>query len=89
MKKRSSHRSCSIKKGVVKNFAKSTGKHLCPSLLFNEAAGSRPRPATLLKRRLWHRCFHVNFVKFLRTPFIQNTSRRLLLEKFSSGRENI
>ena len=27
------------------------------------------RPATLLKERLWRRCFPVNFVKFLRTPF--------------------
>ena len=26
-------------------------------------------PATLLKKRLWHRCFPVNFVKFIRTPF--------------------
>ena len=26
-------------------------------------------PAILLKRRLWHTCFPVNFVKFLRTPF--------------------
>ena len=25
-------------------------------------------PATLLKKRLWHRCFPVNFAKFLRTP---------------------
>ena len=24
-------------------------------------------------------CFSVNFVKFLRTPFLQNTSERLLL----------
>ena len=32
------------------------------------------RPATLLKKRLWHRCFPVNFVKFVRTPFLQNTS---------------
>ena len=29
----------------------------------------RPRPATLLKKRLWPRCFPVNFVNFLRTPF--------------------
>ena len=34
---------------------------------------------TLVKKRLWHRCFPVNFVKFLRTPFLQNTSGRLLL----------
>ena len=38
-----------------------------------------PQPATLLKKRLWHRCFPVSFAKFLRTPFLQNTSGRLLL----------
>ena len=26
-------------------------------------------PATLLKKRLWHRCFPVNFEKILRKPF--------------------
>ena len=29
---------------------------------------------TLLKKRLWHRCFPVSFVKFLWTRFTQNTS---------------
>ena len=37
------------------------------------------RSATLLKKILWHRCFPVNFAKFPRTPFLQNTSLRLLL----------
>ena len=37
------------KKGIIKNFSKFTGKHLCQSLLFNKVAG---RPATLLKNRL-------------------------------------
>ena len=69
---RSSHRSCSVRKGVLKNFAKFTGKHLCQSLFFNKVAGLRP--VTLLKRRPWHRCFPVNFAKFLRIPFLQNTS---------------
>ena len=32
-----------------------------------------------LKNRLWHRCFPVNFAKFLRTPFLQSNSGRLLL----------
>ena len=42
----------------------------------------RPRrTATLLKKKLWHRCFSVNFAKFLRTLFLQNTSGRLLLHK--------
>ena len=40
---------CSIKKGVLKNFTKFTGKHLCQSLFFNKVAGL---PATLLKRDL-------------------------------------
>ena len=31
------------------------------------------RPTTLLKKRLWHRCFSVNLAKFLRTLFSQNT----------------
>ena len=56
----------------------STGKHLCQSLFLNEVAGLSS--ATLLKKRFWHRSFPVNFVKFLRTPFLQNTSGRLLLK---------
>ena len=39
-------------------------------------------PETLLKKGLWHRCFLVCFAKFLRTPFLQNTSGRLLLKLF-------
>ena len=39
------------------------------------------RPATLLKKRLWYRYFPVNLAKFLRIPFLQNTSERLLLNK--------
>ena len=38
-----------------------TEKDLCQSFSF--------RPATLFKKRLWHRCFPVNFVKFCRTLF--------------------
>ena len=35
--------------------------------------------ATLLKKRLWHRCFPMNFAKFLRTPFFTEHLRWLLL----------
>ena len=73
---RSSQQRCSMKKGVLRNFTKFTGKHLCLSLSFNKVAGLKP--ATLLKKRLWHRCFPVNFAKFSITPFLQNTSGRLL-----------
>ena len=67
------------KKGVLRYLTKFTRKHLCQSLIFNKVAGIRP--ATVLKKRLWHRCFHVNFAKFPRTPLLQNTSGRLLLQR--------
>ena len=74
---RSSHRRCSIKKAVLENFAKLAGKHLRQSLFFNKVADLTL--ATLWKTGLWYRCFSTNFTKFLRTPFLQNTSGRLLL----------
>ena len=55
------------KKGAFRKFAKFTGKHLCQSFIFNKVAGLRL--VTLLKKRLWRKCFLVNFVKFLTTPF--------------------
>ena len=36
---RSSHLRCSVKKGVLRNFAKFKGKHLYQSLFFNKVAG--------------------------------------------------
>ena len=56
------------KKSVLRNLAKFTGKRLCQSLFFNKVADLR------------HRCFPVNFTKFLRTNFLQNTSGRLPLD---------
>ena len=67
------------KKGILRNFAKFTGKHLCQSLFFNKVAGLRP--ATLSKNRLWHRYFTVNFVKFVRTAFLTEHLRWLLLSQ--------
>ena len=60
-------------KGVLKNFTKFTGKHLyqVSFLIKLQTSG--------LQKRLWHRRFPVIFVKFLGTPFLQNTSGRLLL----------
>ena len=69
-----------MKKGVLRNFAKFTGKRLCQSLLFNKVVGLR----------LWHRCFPVNFLKFVRTPFsiehlswlLQQIYRRKVISDF-------
>ena len=44
---RSSHHRSSVRKGVLRNVANFTGKHLCQSIFFNKVAGKRP--ATLSK----------------------------------------
>ena len=67
------------KKIALKNFKKFTGKYLFQSLFFNKVAVAGLRSTNLLKKRLWHRCFPVKFVKFLRTPSLQNIFGRLLL----------
>ena len=64
------------KKGVLKNFAKFTGKHLCQRLFLIKF--QKP-PATLLKKRFWRKCFPVNLAKFLRTPFFIDHLRWLFL----------
>ena len=56
-----------MKKGVLRNLTKLTGKQMCQSLFVNKVAGLKS--AVLLKKRLWHRYLPVNFAKFLSTPF--------------------
>ena len=75
----SRHRRCSVTKSVLRNFSKFTGKHLFQILFFKKVAGFRT--ATLLKNRLWQRCFLVNFEKFLRTPFVTEHLRPATLLK--------
>ena len=66
---RSSRPEVFCKKGVLRNLAKFIEKHLCQRLFFNKAAGLRHRSQVIFKKSLWHRCFPVNFAKFLRTLF--------------------
>ena len=42
--------------------------------LFNKVAGHKA--CNFIKRRLQHRCFPVNFAKFLRTPILKNVCER-------------
>ena len=58
------------KKRCSKKYQKIHRKTPVPNLYFNKVAGLMP----LLKKRLWHRCFLVNFATFSRAPFLQNTS---------------
>ena len=89
---RSSRQWMFCEKGVPRNFTKFTGKNQCQSLVFNKKAGLRP--ATLLEKRLWHRCFPENFAKFVSTPFftehfwwllpelVENELKKELIKKF-------
>ena len=43
-------------------------------------------PATLVKRRLLHRCFYVNFYEFLRAPDLLNICKQLLLKSLKMYR---
>ena len=60
-----------MEKGVLKYFAKLTGKYLPVAGLGR---------ADSLKNRLWDTCFSGNFGKLLKANFLQNASGRLLLE---------
>ena len=72
-------RKCSVEKVFLEILQNSqAGKHLCQSFFFNKVSGLRP--ATLLKKRIWHRCFPANFAKFLKTPILIEHLRWLLLK---------
>ena len=68
-------RRCSVKKMFLKVLQN-----------WQENTWSESRPATLVKKRLWHRYFPVNFTKFLRTPFLTKHFRWRLLTCFTHNR---
>ena len=58
------------KKGVLKNFARFSGEHLCRSLFLSKVG--ELRPATLLTKRVRLMYFSVNFAVFYKSTFLQN-----------------
>ena len=69
---RSRHRKFSVRKDVLRNFAKLTGKHLCQGLLMSGHIA-----CTFIKKRLWHskKKAERNF----RSTFLKNHFRHLKL----------
>ena len=53
-------------------------KRMFSEILQNSQENTCARDS-FLKNSLWHRCFPVNFMKFLRAPFWQNSSGLLLM----------
>ena len=68
---RSSRLEVSYKKGVLKIFAKS---HKSTSARVSFLIKLQASDCNFIKKRLRHKCFLVNSAKFLRTPFLWNTS---------------
>ena len=73
---------CSVKKLFLK-LSQNSQENTCARL---QAWGLRT--ATLLKKRLLHRCFPVNFAKFLRTTFPTVHLRWLLLRNWNFALNN-
>ena len=79
---RSSQQRCSMKK-VLLWASRNSQENTCAGVsIFIKSQAWGLRPATLLKKKLWHRHFPVDFAIFLRTAYLQNTSGRLLLILF-------
>ena len=67
------------KRGVLKNFAIFTGKHLCRSFFFINLKTFRPSDQQLYQKGPPNRFFPVNITNFSRTSYLQNICERLLL----------
>ena len=63
---------------IKKHWQKPTSQKISEAVV-RRCSMEKAAPATLLKKRLWHRCFPVNFAKFLRTPFFTEHLWWLLL----------
>ena len=71
---RSSHQRSFLKKVLLK-ISQNSQENTCARVSFLITLLKRD----FIKKRPWNRWFPVNFVKFLRSPFLQNKSGRLLL----------
>ena len=73
---RSSHPEVFCKKGVPRNFAKFTRKYLYQSIFYERC---RLEACNFIKKQIRHKCFSVDFAKFLRTPLFAEHLQWLLL----------
>ena len=71
---RGTHRRCSIKKAVLKTLWQYSQENTCVGVSLLK------RNCKFIIKKQQHRCFPVNIVKFLRTPFLKSISERLFLE---------
>ena len=89
---RSTHRRCSVRKSVLRNFAKFTGKHLCQILFLNKVATGKhlcqsplfntvPWAYNFIKTETLTQLFSFEFYKISKSTFFTEPSGWLLLSK--------
>ena len=66
----SSHQRCSVEKGVLRNFAKHTGKHLFQSLFFKKVAGG---DCNFIKKETLVQVFSCEFCEISKNTFLTKT----------------
>ena len=62
-----------MKKGVLGNFTKFTGKHLRQSPVFNKVAGLRPKARNFIKKETLAQVFSCEFCEISRNTFSYRT----------------
>ena len=60
---------CSVKKCVIRNFAKFTGKHLCQSLFFNKVADLWPQACNFIKKEALAQALSCEFGEISKSKF--------------------
>ena len=68
--RRSSRPDVFYEKGVLRNFAKFTGKHLCQSLFFNKVAGAAYH---FIKKKTLAQVFFCEFCEISKNTFFYRT----------------
>ena len=95
-KTRSSHRTCSLRKSVLRYFAKFTGKHMCQSFYFNKVAD---QACNFIKIQILAQVFSCEFSKISKntsfteyvwvTASIKQPKTRIYLLSFSIFRWHV
>ena len=70
---RSSRPEVFCEKGVLRNFAKFTGKHQCQSLFFNKVVGLRPEACNFIKKEALAQVFSCEFCQISKNTFCDRT----------------
>ena len=81
----SSRQELFCKKGVLRNFAKFTGKHLCQNLFFSKVAG---QACNFIKKEILAQVFSFEFCKIFKNTIFYRTTPGDWFSTFFFGKLN-